>query len=84
MLSKVTQWITDPIKFRKLNGWLVIFWIAMLPVSVITGLTTSVAYIVFLSLYACIVGHLGAWAASRSEAQAAILVEEADIDVNIE
>lgn len=53
--------------WRKLHGWLTIFWAVMLPISVTTGLKHSLPYIVGLSVYALMVGHFGAWQGSRAE-----------------
>jgi hypothetical protein len=63
--------ISDPLKFRRLNGWLVIFWGLMFPISVITGMMSMVAYVTLLSLYANFATHLGSWAAARAEARQA-------------
>lgn len=52
---------------RKVNGWLTIFWIAMIPFSVTFGLLNSVAYVSALSLWALVSGHWSAWQAARVE-----------------
>lgn len=65
----ITNQIFDPVKWRRLNGWLVIFWIVMFGVSIAFGLMSNVAYIAILSLYANLATHLGVWAASRAEAK---------------
>lgn len=52
---------------RKLNGWFTLFWIAMIPVSLITGWVHSVVYVSALSLWALVSGHLSAWQAARTE-----------------
>lgn len=57
----------DPIFMRKLNGWATVFWIAMVPISVATGLLSSVQYVSALSLWALVSGHLSAWQAARVE-----------------
>jgi hypothetical protein len=57
----------DPIFMRRVNGWLTIFWIAMIPVSIATGLLNSVAYVSALSLWALVSGHWSAWQAARVE-----------------
>ncbi len=72
--------VTDPIKFRRLNGWLVVFWTFMVPFSIISGLWTLVIYISLLSIYANWVGHLGVWAASRAEVKAD--VDVVDVEAN--
>ena len=72
---KIYTWlceqIYDSVKWRRLNGWLVIFWALMLLVSVFTGWLNIVAYVALLSIYANFAAHLGVWAASRAEAASA-------------
>ena len=57
----------DPAFMRKVNGWLTIFWLLMIPVSIATGWIQSVAYISALSLWALVSGHWSAWQAARVE-----------------
>jgi hypothetical protein len=52
---------------RRVNGWFTIFWLAMIPVSFITGWINSVAYVSVLSLWALVASHWAAWQASRVE-----------------
>ena len=52
---------------RRVNGWLTIFWIAMIPVSLATGWVKSVVYVSALSLWALVSGHWSAWQAARVE-----------------
>ena len=47
----------DPVFMRRVNGWLTIFWIAMIPVSMMLGLLSSVTYVSALSLWALVSGH---------------------------
>jgi len=54
---------------RKVNGWLTIFWIVMIPLSVAFGWIHSVSYISALSLWALVSGHWSAWQAARVEVQ---------------
>lgn len=68
-IDVIGQQITDPVKFRRFNGWLVLFWLVMFPVVIITGLVDMLWFVTIISVYANLVGHLGAWAASRSEAR---------------
>jgi hypothetical protein len=58
---------SDPRFMRRVNGWLTIFWIAMIPVSIVMGWITSVAYVSALSLWALVSGHWSAWQAARVE-----------------
>jgi hypothetical protein len=59
----------DPVIMRRLNGWLTIFWIAMIPVSITLGLLSSVTYVAALSLWALVSGHWSAWQAARVEVE---------------
>jgi hypothetical protein len=52
---------------RRLNGWLTIFWIVMIPLSIVTGWIHSVAYVSALSLWALVSGHWSTWQAARVE-----------------
>src|SRR5829696_8530156 len=57
----------DPVFMRRVNGWLTIGWIVMIPVSIATKWIHSVAYISALSLWALVSGHWSAWQAARVE-----------------
>jgi hypothetical protein len=59
----------DPVFMRRVNGWLAIFWIAMIPVSLYTGWVKSVVYVSALSIWALVSGHWSAWQAARVEVQ---------------
>jgi hypothetical protein len=59
----------DPVFMRRVNGWLTIFWIAMIPVSLATGWVKSVVYVSALSLWALVSGHWSAWQAARVEVE---------------
>jgi hypothetical protein len=59
----------DPVFMRRVNGWMTIFWIAMIPVSIVFGLLSSVAYVSALSLWALVSGHWSAWQAARVEVE---------------
>src|SRR3954462_11763552 len=59
----------DPRFMRRVNGWLTLFWIAMIPVSIEMGWLRSVAYVSALSLWALVSGHWAAWQAARVEVE---------------
>jgi hypothetical protein len=59
----------DPVFMRRVNGWFTIFWILMIPVSIVTHWLSSVAYVATLSLWALVSGHWSAWQAARVEVQ---------------
>lgn len=65
----------DPVVMRRINGWLTIVWlVAALPVCLF--LSSSVPFLVFISVYAVVTGHLSAWQAARVE-----VVQDEDADV---
>ena len=66
----------DPTFMRRLNGWLTVFWIFMIPVSFLTGWASLTAYVTALSLWALVSGHWSAWQAARVEVR-----QEEDADV---
>ena len=57
----------DPVFMRRINGWFTIFWIAMIPISIVTGWVSSVVYVSALSLWALVTGHWSTWQAARVE-----------------
>ncbi len=57
----------DPVFMRRVNGWLTIFWLVMIPVSLFTHWVQSVVYVSALSLWALVSGHWSAWQAARVE-----------------
>jgi hypothetical protein len=61
---------------RRVNGWLTVFWLVMIPISIITGWISSVTYVAALSLWALVSGHWAAWQAARVEVHQA---KDADV-----
>jgi hypothetical protein len=71
---------------RRVNGWLTVFWIAMIPISVVTGWISSVTYVAALSLWALVSGHWSAWQAARVEVrqeQEALHAERAPLEQRV-
>ena len=60
---------SDPKFMRRVNGWLAIFWVVMIPISLMTGWVSSVTYVSALSLWALVSGHWSAWQAARVEVE---------------
>lgn len=56
---------------RRVNGWFTMFWIAMIPISLVTGWVKSVTYVSALSLWALVSGHWSAWQSARVEVEQA-------------
>ena len=57
----------DPVFMRRVNGWLTIFWLVMIPVSIWTHWISSITYVAALTLWALVSGHWSAWQAARVE-----------------
>jgi hypothetical protein len=57
----------DPVFMRRVNGWLTIFWIVMIPIALVMGWLKSVIFVSALSLWALVSGHWSAWQAARVE-----------------
>lgn len=64
----------DPVFMRKVNGWLVWFWVANIPpVNAVyifappIWKAISILYLANVSIYANIAGHWASWQASRVE-----------------
>jgi hypothetical protein len=56
----------DPVWMRKVNGWATIVWfVAAFPICLF--LSDSVPFLVFISVYAVVTGHLSTWQAARVE-----------------
>ena len=70
----------DPVFMRRLNGWLTIFWIVMIPVSIFTGWISSVTYVAALSLWALVSGHWSAWQAARVEVEQAREAQKKELE----
>jgi hypothetical protein len=65
----------DPVFMRKVNGWAAVIWLlAAIPICVF--LASSVPFLVFVSVYAVVTGHLSSWQAARVE-----VVQDKDADV---
>ena len=56
----------DPVFMRRVNGWLAVLWlVAAAPICV--WWSSSVPFLVFVSVYAVVTGHWAAWQAARVE-----------------
>lgn len=45
----LVQFLARPVVARRVNGFLALFWVAMIPVSILTGWISSVTYVAALS-----------------------------------
>src|SRR3954453_23029073 len=60
---------TDPVLMRRINGWLTVAWIMMIPISIAFGWIHSVAYVSALSLWALVSSHWSERQAARVEVE---------------
>jgi hypothetical protein len=69
MLREITEFLKPnnmAVFLRRLNGWLTGLWIVPgIPISIYFD--KSIPYLVFLSVYAIITGHLSTWQSARVE-----------------
>jgi hypothetical protein len=54
---------------RRLNGWLTVFWIVMIPISAAMHWLSSVTHVSALSIWALVSGHWSTWQAVIEVAQ---------------
>ena len=54
---------------RRMNGWLTIAWILSIPIAIY--FKDSIEFLVFISVYAIITGHLSSWQSARVESNQA-------------
>ena len=72
ILKAIRAWLADPVMMRRANGWLTVLWfIAALPICLY--LSDSVAFLVFVSVYAVVTGHLSTWQAARVEVRQEVI-----------
>lgn len=70
MVTIKTLWasvINNPKFMRRVNGWLAIIFVILIPISIATGWISSVTFVAALSLWALVSGHWAAWQAARVE-----------------
>lgn len=68
-VKKVFYWIVEPTRFKAFNGWAVVFFIVLVPVSWYLGWLSKVEYVSALSIYALVAAHLSTWQAARVEVE---------------
>lgn len=66
-MDKVLNLLQDAKFLRKFHGWATIFWIVIIPISLLLGWLESVTFVSALSIWALVASHWAAWQASRVE-----------------
>lgn len=60
------QKLDDPRTVKKIHGWLAVFWfVAAFPIMFF--LSSSIPFVVFISVYAIVASHWSGWDASGAE-----------------
>jgi hypothetical protein len=54
----------EPVLMRRVQGWLTILWVVMIPLSLAMGWVKSVTFVSALSLWALVASHGAWWAAA--------------------
>lgn len=65
---------------RNVNGFLTLFWVAMIPVSWAAGWLNSVTYVSTLALWSLVSSHWSTWQAARVEVAHERAQEELESD----
>lgn len=68
-MKKIWTYFTSANFLRQANGWLTLFWVGMIPVSIVTGWIHSIVYVSALSIWALVASHWAAWQAGRVESK---------------
>jgi hypothetical protein len=63
--------LEQPMIMRRAQGWLTVLWVAMIPLSLLTGWVKSVTFVSALSLWALVASHGAWWAAASVECRQA-------------
>lgn len=67
VFAKCSAALENPQLMRRVQGWLVVFFIVLIPVSLAMGWVKSVTFVSALSLWALVASHGAWWAASSVE-----------------
>lgn len=86
-MNKAFLWIVEPNRFKKLNGYAVLFFLILVPISWYLGWLSKVEYVSALSIYALVAAHLSTWQAARVEVeqdrQAKALQDQEEADMRV-
>lgn len=66
-MGPVLALLRDPVFMRRANGWLAVFWVAMIPVAILRGWVESTVFVSALSLWALVASHWSGWQSARVE-----------------
>ncbi len=67
-IKEAYKWLDNPTKAKKIHGSLAIVWLAFsLPIMLL--LSSSIPFVVFISVYAIVAAHWAGWDAAGGELQ---------------
>jgi hypothetical protein len=76
-MRRAAEFLARPGVQRRINGWAVVLWVAMIPVSLVLHWLSSVTYVAALSIWALVTGHLSSWVS-------AMVAEHQDNDADVQ
>lgn len=68
-----------PAFLKAFHGWLTLVWGILIPITVFTGLKSSIIWISLMSVWANFVGHFSSWQATRVEVKQEDQIKEASV-----
>lgn len=69
--------LAQPGFLRAFHGRMTVLWAVLIPVSILTPLRNSIAWVVGMSAWANFVGHFASWQAARVECRQAEAEDQA-------
>lgn len=67
MLSRLYDRLSEPKALRRFHAVMTLLWLVLIPVSALTGLAQSVAWVVLMSAWANFAAHFASWQSARVE-----------------
>lgn len=64
---RIFQLFGKPSFLKHFHGIMTLIWFVLIPVTVFTGLKSSIIWIAMMSVWANFVGHFSSWQAARTE-----------------
>jgi len=66
-MRRLADLFGSPVALRRTNGWFTIGWVVMIPVVLVTGLKTSIPFLVAINVWALVASHWSGWQSARVE-----------------
>ena len=75
-MGRFTALFGRPAFLRGFHGWMTLAWGLAIPITVFSGLKSSLVWIALMSVWANFVGHFSSWQAARVEVKQDEAMEE--------